>query len=185
MIQVLNNFLPKEVFKALQDYVNNNEFQIVNVGEKDFSVLEAPPFILPFLEIKGFEMTLCFIRQAHKNFDTDNRIHSDGIVNNKPTHLARVLYLNNDGELEPNGTCFWNHSKYGDSLPLDTQDEEFNRMLIEDAEDLTKWQKTDIIHARPNRLLTYEANQFHSKWPNKIEKGIRRVLVSFHTKINN
>jgi hypothetical protein len=185
MIQVLNNFLPKEVFKALQDYVNTNDFQIVNVGEKDFSVLQTPDFVIPYLQINGFEMTLSFIRQAHKDFDVEHRLHADSKINGKVTHLARVLYLNNEGELEPNGTCFWNHSKYGDSLPLETPDEEFNRMLKEDAEDLTKWQKTDIIHARPNRLLTYEANQFHSKWPNKIEKGVRKILVAFYTKTNN
>lgn len=185
MIQILNQFLPKEVFKVLQNYVSQNEFQIVTVGAKDFSVLETPPFILPYLQIEGFEMTLCFIRQAHKDFDVSHRIHSDGIIAGKQTHLARVLYLNNEGELEPNGTCFWSHVNYNDSLPLDTEDHEFNRMLTEDAEDLSKWTKTDIIVAKPNRLLTYSANQFHSKWPNKIEKGVRKVLVGFYTKIKN
>lgn len=181
MIHILNDFLPNDLFIQLQEYTNQ-DFKKVTIGEKDFSILPIPKEVFSHLEIKGYEMTAGFIREAHNQFDFDNRIHSDGIILNKTTHLARVLYLNEKDEVSENGTCFWQHKTHGHFLPLDTPKEEFDRMILEDSEDLSKWTKTDIVVSQPNKLLTYSANLFHSKFPAKIEKGVRKVLVAFYTK---
>lgn len=183
MIEVKDNFLPKNVFKYLRNYCNENDFKIIDAGDKKFSVLPVPDAILPFLKKEGHEIILTFIRSAWKDFDTDMRAHCDGTISGKKTSLASVLYINNRGEVVPNGTCFYSHEVHGSSFPDNGSEEEFNRLLLEDSNNPDKWTKTSEIYSKPNRLLVYAANLFHGKWPNKIHKGHRIVLVTFYHKI--
>lgn len=180
MIQVQDSFLPTDIFKSLQDHCQA-EFETVTLGEKQFLVLPTPEYIYPYLNIDGHELVLTFIRQAHSEFDTDMRIHADNIINGHKTSLASVLYVND--EISDNGTAFWKHSTHGYSLADDVTNEEFDRLLKEDANDVSKWTQTDYISARPNRILVYGSQQFHSKWPAKIENGKRIVLVTFYKKV--
>src|SRR5690606_14328916 len=116
----------------------------------------------------------------HRNFDTDFRIHADGIIMNEKTDLASVLYISESNT--PNGTAFWQHHKHGKSLPADVTEQEFNRLLTEDSNDLSKWKQIGFVQNVPNRLLTYNANHFHSKFPSLIDSGERIVLVTFYKK---
>jgi hypothetical protein len=177
---VTNNFLPPQAFKDLQDYCSQNNFEIVEVGNKKFSVLETPRPLLDFFKIEGYELILTFIRSAKKDFDTDLRIHADNIINGHKTALASVLYINNEDEVSTNGTVFWKHHQHGHELEANTSEIEFNRLLTEDANDYSKWEQRDLFYALPNRRLLYNSNSFHSKWPAKIEKGERKVLVCFY-----
>jgi hypothetical protein len=179
---VTNNFLPKQVFKYLQNYCKENEFKIVQVGDKDFSVLETPKSLLPYFQIDSYELILTFIRSAYKGFDNESRIHADNIINGHKTALASVLYINEQLGTTPNGTCFYNHKMHGPELTKEVSDEEFDRLLTEDANDLSKWEKTDIVTSYPNRLLKYNSQNFHGKFPNEITEGKRIVLVCFYTK---
>lgn len=179
MFFVQDNYFDEETFKAIQDYCQN-EFKIVTVGEKDFSILETPSNLIPLLQKKGYELILTFIRNAHKDFDNEYRIHADNIINGQQTSLASVFYINNENEVSNHGTCFYRHKKYGIKLPENVSNEEFDRLITEDSNDLKKWIKQDTIKGIPNRMLTYDSNYFHSKHPNKIEKGVRKVLVCFY-----
>lgn len=185
MITIQDNFLPEQVFRDLQDYANNVPFQLVKAGEKEFSVLETPRVLLDLLQIKGHFIVLTFIREAHAGFDNIERIHADGIIQNYKTSFARVLYLNEEDELEPHGTCFYDHHIHGQFLSEDATEEEFNRLIVEDSNEPAKWKMTDKVIGRPNRLLTYRSNLFHAKWPAKIEKGNRKVLVVFYADKNS
>jgi hypothetical protein len=180
---ILDNFLPKEVFSKLQDYCNENEFQIVQAGEKQFSVLEVPENIYPFIQKEGYEIIFTFIRNAYQGFDDVERIHCDGIIMNKKTDAAAVLYINNTKGVTKNGTKFYSHQIHGPFLPKDATEEEFNRLITEDASDTSKWTETFCVKSKPNRMLSYKSNIFHGKWPAKIEKGIRKVLVVFYSKL--
>lgn len=182
MIKVQDNFLSVEEFKSLQHYCFNNDFSIVAAGDKSFSVLETPKQILEKLEIEGQEIIFSFIRSAYKEFDTDLRIHADNIINGHMTSMASVLYVSNE-DITPNGTCFYKHNKYGLKLPKDCSAEDFDKLLSEDSNDESKWEKKDIVCAIPNRLLTYDSNYFHSKYPKVIENGTRIVLVCFYKSI--
>ena len=71
MISVVDNFLPEEEFKALQEYCDNNLFEIVSFPGKSFSVLAPPESLYKRLEIDGYEVILSFIRNAYKGFDND------------------------------------------------------------------------------------------------------------------
>jgi hypothetical protein len=182
---VTNTFLPKQEFKELQQYCKENEFQIVTIGDKEFSVLDTPKSLLPLLQINGYELILTFIRNAYKGFDNEANIHADNIINGHKTALASVLYINEQLGTTPNGTCFYNHKTHGPELTEDVSNEEFDRLITEDANDETKWEKTDIVTSYPNRLLKYGAQTFHAKWPNEITEGCRIVLVCFYSKKNN
>lgn len=176
-----DNFLPEGLFQELTDYCNNKEFHMIKAGDKLFLMLTTPPVLNQYLQKEGYEIILSFIRKAHKNFDTDARIHADGIIMNEKTHLASVLYISESQTF--NGTAFWKHHIHGKELPIDISESEFDRLITEDANDLSKWKKIGFVQNVPNRLLTYNANCFHSKYPSKIEDGERVVLVTFYKKI--
>lgn len=175
MILVQDDYLKIDTFNSLKEYCTS-DFQIVKVGEKNFSVLETPKDLLPLLEVKGHNLILSFIRSADKNFDTDLRIHADHIIEGKKAVLASVLYI----DVKDSGTAFYSHREYGRLLPVTVSNEEFDRLIIEDSNNESKWVMTDFISGVPNRLLIYDANMFHSKYPKVIKNGVRKVLVNFY-----
>lgn len=175
-----DNFLPQQLFEDLQNYCLNSDFQRIKLGEKEFDILETPKEILPFLQEEGYELIISFIRQATPVFDTDLRIHADNIIQGEKTALAKVLYINPQSETSTNGTAFWKHHIYGEELPEDVTNEEFDRLITEDSNDVKKWELLDIAYNKPNRLVTYKSNLFHSKYPQRIYNGKRIVLVAFY-----
>jgi hypothetical protein len=181
-MNIIDNFLPEETFKSLQEYCKENEFKIVEVGGKLFSTIEVPQDIYPFLELEGHEIILAFIRSANGAFDTKERIHCDGIIMGKQTNKAAVLYINNKNGVTKNGTKFYAHKVHGNFLPDDASEDEFNRLIQEDAEDTRKWTETHFVKSKPNRMLRYNARYFHGKYPARIKDGKRIVLVVFYAK---
>jgi hypothetical protein len=97
--------------------------------------------------------------------------------------LASVLYINDSTGVTPNGTAFWEHHKHGYEAPKDVSPEEFDRLILEDSNQNENFTMTDKIMARPNRLLVYNAQFFHSKWPFQINQGERIVCATFYKKI--
>ena len=81
-------------------------------------------------------------------------------------------------EAKLNGTAFWKHKDYKFNYTK-SSNEEFNRMLTEDSNDVTKWKLNSVIGHRDNRLLSYPSEYFHSKYPNKF-KNQRVVLIMFY-----
>lgn len=185
MTTIQDNFLPPEYFSLLQEHCESTAFQHIKLGEKEFSYMQTPPEFLEFLQIPGHEIVLTFIRRAYPGFDSELRIHADNIIDGHKTSLASVLYINNPEGVTRNGTAFWEHHYYGSRLPDNVTPEEFDRLLTEDSNDISKWEQTDFILAKPNRLLTYDSQCFHSKYPQEIAKGERRVLVAFYKKSVN
>lgn len=182
MIAVQDNFLPTDVFTELQQHCLNSDFDTIKAGDKEFLTIPTPKNIVPYLHAEGHDIILSFVRKAHKDFDTSPRVHADGIINRHRTTLASVLYINPSEGVTPNGTAFYEHQKWGRTAPNEINETEFDRLLTEDANDPEKWRETDRITAVPNRLLLYDANYFHAKWPNKIEQGERIVMVTFYAK---
>jgi len=182
MISVIDDFLSQITFNKIQDNLKNDEFRIVTVGEKSFNIINTPDYVVPLVQLEGYDTILTFIRKAHAHFDTDPRIHADNIINGHKSDLASVLYLNLKEGVTENGTQFFEHHTYGHNLPEDISNEDFDRLLIEDSNNPDLWKKTDFISSKPNRFLIYDSNYFHSKYPFKIEKGERIVLVTFYKK---
>lgn len=180
MIRIENNFLPQEVFEELQNYCLKSEFERVKLGEKELEFLKVPDDILPYLQEEKHDLIVTFIRRATPDFDTDLRIHADNIIQGHKTSIAKVLYLSPKGSVSENGTAFWEHITHGLELPKDVTNEEFDRLITEDANDWKKWNIRQVFHSEPNKLLTYDSNLFHSKYPAKITHGERIVLVAFY-----
>jgi len=180
MIYIQDNFLPEEDFYQLQWYCDKEEFKAVKSGEKEFSVIDVPEVLNQALQIEGYTMIFSFIRRAYKGFDNDLRVHADNIINGSKTSLAAVLYINHPFGVTENGTAFYEHHKYGRELPKDISDQEFDRLLTDDSNDHTKWTMKSFISSEPNRLLIYNSNYFHAKWPAEIEDGTRIVLAAFY-----
>ena len=182
MIYIKDNFLPKSLFKELLNYCD--EFKEVKTPGKSFWVKELPEEFINYIknsleEIEGKKIKniLCFAREAKEGQDNDWRIHNDTIIQNQQPDRAIVLYVKaNENNLY--GTAFWEHKTYGDTY-IESNAEEFNRMLNEDANDQTKWKLNSVIGYKPNRLLSYPCNYFHSKYPNEY-KNQRIVLVMFY-----
>ena len=180
MIIVQDNYLDKEDFEWLQDYCDKTEFQYINGGDKEFLAINTPERILEHLEIVGYDIIFSFIRKAHKDFDNDHRIHSDGIILGHYTHMASVIYLNDEDGVTPNGTMFYEHEEHGKGLPENVSPEVYDKVLG-DSNKIGMFEERDRIYSKPNRALNYDASLFHAKFPKVIEKGERIVLVTFYT----
>ncbi len=181
MIHVTDNYLPEKDFKKLQDYCYNNDFKIHDTGEKKFLVLPTPKEIVDKLKAPNTDISLSFIRKAHKDFDTELRIHADNFINDKKTVMAAVLYINKPEGVTENGTRFYEHKKHGHRLESDDT-EIYNDLIRNHSEVKENWIAKDKVYSKPNRLLVYDAKMFHSKFPQVIEEGERIVLVTFYTK---
>ena len=184
MIYIIDDFLDKELLNRVTNSLK--DFKKVITKEKDFWVITpSDKFInymakrLSYEEGADIENILCFFREAKKDQDNDWRIHNDSIINNKQPDRALVLYLSENNMEELNGTAFWEHKKYGDKFSNTESVEEFNRMLKEDANDLSKWNLKTVIGHKKNRLISYSCEYFHSKYPNEFLES-RKVLVMFY-----
>jgi len=182
MIYIKDNFLPHNLYEQLVNYCD--EFAEVKTTNKSFWVKELPSELIHYierslekLEGKDIKSILCFAREAKESQDDDWRIHNDTIIEGQQPDRAMVLFVKaNEDKL--NGTAFWEHENYGYTYK-ESSSEEFNRMLIEDANDKSKWKLNSVVGYRDNRLLSYPCNYFHSKYPNKY-KDQRIVVVMFY-----
>ena len=183
MIYIKDNFLDKELFKLLNK--NLIDFKEVKTPDKSFWVIEPDENIIKYIITKisiiekcEIENILAFFRQSKGKQDNDWRIHNDSIIEGEQPDRAIVLYMSNDNNNMLNGTAFWEHKYYGDTFLYGDDPNEYNKVLKEDSEDLTKWNLKSIIGHKPNRLISYPCNYFHSKYPNEFKNRI--VFVMFY-----
>ena len=126
------------------------------------------------------ECLLGFFRIATDKIDTDWRIHADSKIANSIPKKALVLYISPSTKEGLHGTAFWKHKKLGYSIPEDTSNEEFDRMLVEEANVLDNWDLHSVIGYKTNRAIVYPSNYFHSKYPNTGWKEGRMIYVMFY-----
>ena len=190
MIYIKDDFLDKDLFKYIKDFLKKSKWKTITVGPKDdfnFDIKYIEPdqkFIvylqtwLSIIERSDVVILRSFFRKSNKNFDTDWRIHNDSLVDGVQPDRALVFYINKNKEDHLNGTAFWKHKHYGCKFE-DYSIEEFNKLLREDSNDLKKWDLDYVIPHKQNRLISYPCNYFHSKYPDKAKN--RTVFVAFYT----
>jgi len=183
MIYIIDDFLSKKTFKIIKD--GANDFKEVKTPSKSFWVKEPSAELIAHFEdrleeIEGKEVMsiLAFFREAKEGQDNEWRIHNDTIIQGQQPDRALVFYIKSPSS-ELNGTALWEHKKYGDIFTKPDNVEEFNRLLKEDINNKNKWILKSIIGAKPNRLISYPCNYFHSKYPNEFKES-RVVLVMFY-----
>lgn len=190
MIYVVDDFLEQSYYDFYSYTIQNNENTEVVMGEKSFYVqqvdgdfVETVCKIISKKENKTIQPILSFFRCATDKLDNDLRIHSDYIIEGVKPDRACVLYMSKSEIEGLNGTAFWEHEYYGQKLPDYVSNEEFDRMIVEDSNDVTKWKLKSVIGNNENRLISYPSNYFHSKYPATAwEKG-RYVFVMFYKTI--
>jgi len=187
MIYFIDDFLDNNLFKKTTEKLNSSNYTEYKTPGKSFWVQEAESEftnhivqLLSEYENCKLESILAFFRVSTDTIDTDWRIHSDGIIDNQQPDRAIVLYLSQKELKELHGTAFWSHEKYGKKQPKNISNEEFDRFLVQESENLDNWTLNTVLGYEQNRLISYPANYFHSKYPNKSwEKG-RQVFVMFY-----
>lgn len=187
MINIKDDFLHKDTYDIVCHMLANNKFQQVELGDKKFWVQysdsEFDNIVLRRLSaIDGLprESLLAFFRVATDELDTDWRIHADAKVGDIRPTRALVLYLSESTMEGLHGTAFWKHKKLGYEMPLDISNEESDRMLMQEANDLSNWDLHSVVGYKPNRAVMYPSNYFHSKYPNVGWKEGRMVYVMFY-----
>ena len=183
MIYIIDDFLSKKTFEIVKN--NKENFKKVDFPDKSFWIKEpSPEFIAHFEDrlgaIEGNEVMniIAFFREAKEGQDNKWRIHNDTIIEQQQPDRALVFCIKSPDD-ELNGTALWEHKKYGETFTESDNIEEFNRLLKEDANDKDKWNLKSIIGCKPNRLISYPCEYFHSKYPNEF-KGSRVVFVMFY-----
>ena len=188
MIYFVDEFLSKQWYDATRDQLTENEFEEFITGDKTFYV-QAPSdgfnelvaSKISRLEGRPVRNILSFFRVATDVLDTDWRIHSDQKINGQQPDRAVVLFMSpSHSDIELNGTAFWEHETYGHVMPM-VDNDEFDRMLMEDANDTCRWKLNTVIGHRENRLISYPSSYFHSKYPNRGWKSGRIVFVMFYS----
>ena len=187
MIHIIDDFIDENLFKIATDYLKKGEFIKHTSGEKDFYVQESPESFnkyvlgkLGVIEGRPLENILSFFRVSTTALDTQWRIHSDLKIKGEYPDRAAVIYMS-PRELETlNGTAFWEHDIYGKSLPSHVDDKEYDQMIRVDSENLEKWRLVSVAGYEQNRLISYPANYFHSKYPNQSWEEGREVFVIFY-----
>jgi hypothetical protein len=86
-------------------------------------------------------------------------IHSDG-----GNSWAGVLYLTPDAPIT-SGTGFYKHKRTKNERFIQTTESptesDLNSYYLRDYKDVTKWELTDLISNKFNRLILYDASLFH------------------------
>lgn len=187
MINIEDNFLDETTYRNVYYKLLYNDFKEVEVGDKKFWVqysdADFDNLILRKLSaIDGVprESLLAFFRVATEEVDTDWRIHADSKVGDIRPERALVLYISESTMEGLHGTAFWKHKKLGYRMPFNISNEESDRMLIEEANDLSHWDLHSVVGYKQNRAVMYPSNYFHSKYPNKGWVGGRMVYVMFY-----
>ena len=187
MIYTQDNFIDKDLFKIAGDYLSKGDFIKHTVGGKNFYTQASIPafddYVLAKLgriEGKPLENILSFFRVSTNELDNSWRIHSDLNIKGQRPDRAAVLYMSPREREELHGTAFWEHDIYGSYLPSHISDEEYDKLIKIDAEKLDRWRLVSVSGYEQNRIISYPANYFHSKYPNKSWKEGRQVYVIFY-----
>lgn len=192
MIYIKDNFLDLEMFDNLLSTINDDDFKTIDlvdlkieyhkVSDKWINYIST---WLSIIEGADIENIACFIRKASDKIDTNWQIHNDGYIQGSKPDRACVLYLSKSTMKELHGTAFWEHDKHGESYDEVENTKEFDRLIKEDFNDISKWNLKSVVGYKQNRLISYPCNYFHSKYPNISWKEGRVVLVMFYKSKNS
>jgi hypothetical protein len=190
MIYFIDDFLPNYILDETIKDLSTQDYEEFKTPGKSFYVQQASHSFLNHvcgslstLEGNIVEPILGFFRISNDALDTDWRIHSDLKIEGQQPDRALVLYMSPRKIDELHGTALWTHKKDGKSLPNNITDKEFDRMIMKESENLDMWTLNSVIGYKQNRAISYPANYFHSKYPNKSWKSGREVFVMFYKTI--
>ena len=182
-MQYYDNFMPQQVLEETIKFTEDTGFEWVEAGDKKFFCMH-PTETLKHLSnemishLIGQPLTpiFSFIRRATDEIDTDWNIHADQFVNGDTPTLAAVWCISEKPKDTLNGTAFWSHKDYGTHLTGDVEAYEAQRA---NENRLDQFELDNIVSYKQNRVIIYDANRFHSAYPNKAWPEGRDVMASF------
>ena len=187
MIYFKDDFLPDFILKEAIEYLSSQDYKVFNDGNESYYYQAATDSFINYVvsklkEIEDNEIIniLAAFRLSNEEISNSWKIHSDLIIEGQNPDRAFVLYKSPRKINELHGTALWEHKTYGKSLPDTVTNEEFDRMILKESENLDMWTLNSVIGYEQNRAISYPANYFHSKYPNKSWKSGREVFVMFY-----
>lgn len=136
-----------------------------------YSLENADTLLAAVLGANGVKVDMEFFRLGLDETDLTDYIHADSSI----SQWAAVLYLSEPPKGVMAGTAFWRHKETGlygipdaEWVKANFESEEaFLKMLRADANDESKWEMTDLIGQKFNRMAIYPTKRFHSRYPQK------------------
>ena len=171
---LLNNFLEDD--SAFNEHKTPGKSFWVRIPSEEF--LSYTINKIEELEGNKIYNILAFFREAKEGQDDNWRIHNDSIINNQQPDRAIVLFMESEDSDKLNGTAFWKHNKYGEVYDGKGA-EDYNKVLLNESENIDAWTLKSVIGYKQNRLLSYPCRYFHSKYPREFKEP-RRVFVMFY-----
>jgi hypothetical protein len=177
-LNIINDFLPKHRFEQIRDEVREAGFRTIAIQEQpgtDAPLVEYEnvntDFAYPdFQEGLGIvcgmpvTMELQAFRHGFKGSQLHNKVHADHCC----SKLAAVMYFNNIDECQ-GGTAFWRHKRFKwEFQPTQEELEAVNYTLDDlgrDWHNEDAWDMVSLAGMRPNRLIIYPSQAFHSRYP--------------------
>ena len=150
MIYSVDDFIDKDLFKIATDYLSKGNFLKHTVGEKDFYVQESPESFNKYV------------------------LGKLGMIEGKPLENILSFFRVSTDVLD---------STWRIHSDLNIKGERPDRAAViymSPREELDMWRLVSVSGYDQNRLLSYPANYFHSKYPNKSWKEGRQVYVIFY-----
>lgn len=161
MIYYIDNFLPD--VKAHIEFAKKQNYQDVDAHGTPFPGF-APSNSPEIWKLIETEMVGKVIPKAEAFRVTNYNIYSPTFIHedSSMSEYAAILYLT-EPETEEDGTAFYNY--IGDH-PID-----FN--------DLSKWERTQLVQQKVNRLLIFPSALAHSRFPKERSANNRLIQVFF------
>ena len=187
MIYFIDDFLPSYILDETIKDLSSQDYKVFKTPDESFYYqIPTKSFInyvvnkLEEIENNKIINILSAFRLSNEEISNNWKIHSDLIIEGQKPDRALVLYISPRKINKLHGTALWEHKTYGKLLPDTVTNEEFDRMILKESENLDMWTLNSVIGYEQNRAISYPANYFHSKYPNKSWKSGREVFVMFY-----
>jgi hypothetical protein len=191
---ILDDVLDHQEFLEYKNYFQNTSvYRTVEAdGNKKFYVTDSlygleEKITLALKKVWNTEVKviLPIVRRATQYIDTNWAIHSDlHVGTGESPEYGAVFYLTQNND-ELNGTALWKHKELGHSMSRDLSKKKVTELSDRDYNDLQKWELSSVIGGIENRLISYPAEYFHSKFPSQAwgttQKDCRIVFVLFYS----
>jgi hypothetical protein len=111
-----------------------------------------------------FKETTNYYRINLENEENETYIHSDILIGS----FTAILYLNPEYP-KGHGTAFWRHGLYQfeSHEPKEERNDDFWKSIYEDGFHEDRWQMTQLVEAKFNRLIIFYSPRYHSRYPMK------------------
>lgn len=193
---VMDNFLADAMAeRALALHAEYGEIIHNGLSYPGISLVEDPVSIAKLSEVLGCE--LYDAKAMYRRYVSQDKQSTFIHVDSQISHLTNIIFLNLPEQCY-GGTMFWKHREFGwehqpttamlDALGIQDTPEFWQKLYI-DGFDEDLWEPVEFVAMKFNRLLTFPATRFHSRYPKDHGFGSRtetaRLIKVFFVKVRH